>query len=453
MAISALLTRQARAASAAPGTPIWISRYNGPENGWDGVSDVGVTPDGSKVFVTGSTGWWFPHRNYATVAYDTSTGAQLWAAPYDGSIKDDDAPASLGVSPDGSRVFVTGESAGSGSSFDYATLAYDANSGAKLWVARYNGPGNWTDAAYSLGVSTDGSTVFVTGSSIGSTGGWEYGTVAYAAATGRELWIARYSGPGLDSTAADLSVSPDGSKVFVTGETSLNGQTYATVAYSATTGTQLWEAIYSGVGQFNFASRIAVSLDGSALFVTGMGTNRAGNYDYLTVAYETSTGTQLWKSRYNGPKKGNDHPTAIAVSPDMSAVFVTGESPGLGTRADYATVAYDFRSGSSLWVARYNGARNGADVPFALGVSPDGSAVYVTGLVAGLRSHVDSGTVAYQASTGRVLWAARFNGAANGNDESSALAVSPDGSTVFVAGSSAGSTSYNDYATVAYGAI
>ena len=38
-------------------------------------------------------------------------------------------------------VFVTGVSnGGSTSSDDYATIAYDASTGARLWVNRYNGP-------------------------------------------------------------------------------------------------------------------------------------------------------------------------------------------------------------------------------------------------------------------------------------------------------------------------
>jgi hypothetical protein len=66
-------------------------------------------------------------------------------------------------------VFVTGYTHDSGTGYDYVTLAYDASTGSKLWSAQYNGPGNGSDAAYALAVSPDGSRLFVTGTSMGKT--------------------------------------------------------------------------------------------------------------------------------------------------------------------------------------------------------------------------------------------------------------------------------------------
>src|SRR5260221_3259423 len=66
---------------------------------------------------------------------------------------------------------------------------------AQLWVARYNGPGNINDLANSVAVSPAGGTVFVTGASGGSSLKYDYGTVAYNAATRAPLWGARYNGP------------------------------------------------------------------------------------------------------------------------------------------------------------------------------------------------------------------------------------------------------------------
>jgi len=85
-------------------------------------------------------------------------------------------------------VYVTGQSAGSGTSDDYATIKYNA-SGVQEWVARYNGPGNRDDRAYAIAVD-DAGNVYVTGQS--GLGIWaDYATIKYNA-SGVEQWVARY---------------------------------------------------------------------------------------------------------------------------------------------------------------------------------------------------------------------------------------------------------------------
>src|SRR2546425_9366584 len=138
---AAALPAQASSRSApAGGGPLWVARYNGTGNDDDVARSLVVSPDGSRVFVTGysygANGW----EDYATAAYHTATGTLLWLARYDGPASTTDEAVSIGVSPDGSRVFVTGRSTGIESHVDFATLSYDTATGDLVWEARY-GPG------------------------------------------------------------------------------------------------------------------------------------------------------------------------------------------------------------------------------------------------------------------------------------------------------------------------
>ena len=204
--------------SAATGARLWVERYNGPGNGNDYALSVAVSPGGTRVFVTGSSQGARSHQDYATVAYNAATGARLWVQRYNGPANGDDHASSVRVSPGGTRVFVTGGSQGAGSGQDYATVAYSAATGARLWVQRYNGPANGDDKASSVAVSPGGARVFVTGGSQGAGSGQDYATVAYSAATGARLWVRRYNGPANgDDEAGSVAVSPGGTRVFVTG--------------------------------------------------------------------------------------------------------------------------------------------------------------------------------------------------------------------------------------------
>src|SRR5215472_9703218 len=76
-----------------------------------------------------------------------------------------------------------------------AATSLAASPAARLWVKRYNGTGNNTDVATAVAVSPSGKTLYVTGQSYGTAGVVDYATVAYKAATGARLWVKRYNGP------------------------------------------------------------------------------------------------------------------------------------------------------------------------------------------------------------------------------------------------------------------
>ena len=88
-------------------------------------------------------------------------------------------------------------------------------------------------------------------------------------------------------------------------------------------------------------------------------------------------------------------------------VYVTGESFGIGTGIDYATIKYD-PTGTQIWEARYNGASNGFDFGQALTLDVAGN-VYVTGRSFGSTTNFDYATIKYD-SNGNQSCEARYSG-------------------------------------------
>jgi hypothetical protein len=186
---------------------------------------VAVSPDGRTVIVTGLSG----SSAFATVAYNAATGAQEWAKSYNGPVSSVDRVTAIGVNPAGTLVYVTGSSyGGSTAGYQFATVAYNATTGGKVWVTRSRFA-TQDGGPIRLAVSPTGSTVYVTGLSSGA-----YRTFAYSATTGGQIWTRRYQpkGTGPDIPMA-IAVNPTSGSVYVTGTVSAAPASfYATVAYS-----------------------------------------------------------------------------------------------------------------------------------------------------------------------------------------------------------------------------
>ena len=177
---------------SSAGTPLWTNRYNGPVGSDDYALAVAVD-GGGNVFVTGYSTGSGSSYDYATIKY-SNAGVPLWTNRYNGSGNSRDIANALAVDGSG-NVFVTGYAISSGSSNDYVTIAY-SSAGVPLWTNIYNGPGNNSDGAYALAVDSSGN-VFVTGNSIGSGSGDDYATIKYSRLTPPQQFTASNSASGL----------------------------------------------------------------------------------------------------------------------------------------------------------------------------------------------------------------------------------------------------------------
>lgn len=359
----------------------------------------------------------------------------LWSAAYNhagGRGGDgEDIGRAVAVTPDGSKVFVTGQSRDDTTLQDQATAAYNAVTGTRLWSARHDHEQQFDTGS---AIAASNTAVFVTGRSIGE--GFDWATSAYDATTGAVLWHRRVAGDsGLDDTSWSVVAAPDGRTVYVTGDVD-DGADVAgdalTIAYDVATGDVVWKSRYDA-GSYDGGFRLAMAPDGGRLFMLGTTRRDQTGNDLLVVAYHTGPGAmageQVWEARYDSVK-GVERPIAIALSPDGARVVVTGTADSAGTGTDIATVVLDAATGAREWAATYNGSRNANDA--AAGVAVVGNRVVTAGTAGEGNVGFDAFTRAYDLATGAVAWTRVENMLATFND--TPLAMTSWGGKVYVVG-------------------
>ena len=318
---------------SSAGVPLWTNIFNGAGNGNDLATAMAVDGSGN-VYVTGYSTNSRSGYDYATIKY-SSAGVPVWTNLFNGAGNGNDYARSLAVDGSG-NVYVTGSTTGSGSGVDYATIKY-SSAGVPLWTNLFNGAGNGDDYAASLAVDGSGN-VYVTGNSTGSRSGWDYATIKYSSA-GVPVWTNLFSGTGIGNCFG-RSLAVDGSgNVYVTGNTSVNGCSnhYATIKYSSA-GVPVWTNLFSSTGNGNDAA-IALVVDGSGnVYVTGFTGNWFVNSVYATIKY-SSAGVPVWTNLFSGTGIGPIEADSLAVD-GRGNVYVTGYSIVSGSNTDYATIKY-----------------------------------------------------------------------------------------------------------------
>jgi len=376
-------------------------------------------------------------------AFAEAQVSERWVARYHGSV-DGSADRAVAMALDSAgNVYVTGQSQGAGTGIDYATVAYDPK-GNQLWAARYNGPGNGNDLVNGIAVDSKTGHVYVTGQSQGTGTGSDYATVAYDF-QGNQLWVARYSGPvsGILGAGASIAVDSKTGNVYVAGETTpVSGYRpkTTTVAYDSK-GNQLW-VVFDNVGlsfPYNETFPRAIAVDstlgnvyvtGGIFFVIG------GGSAVRTVAYDR-TGTQLWVAEAGPYLIGGENQFGVAITLGMARDIFVAAYTSFGVEGHhYATLAYDSNR-DSLWLQDYQGIPGGWSEARAIATDSNTGNVYVTGL---------SVTLAYD-SNGKQLWLADYNG---GSGSANAIAVDSSTGNVYLTGQSQGAGGSLDYTTVAY---
>ena len=213
---------------------------------------LALSADGRRVALTATSRTTLSDGEYVTAVFDAASGAELWRAVHNGSRVGDDVAGGVVIA--GDVVVVTGKSAEQPAGSDYGTIAYDLETGAVRWSRLANSAAHFADSALDIAASPDGENVYVTGYTVVPRGEIqpvfkiEPGTamtVAYDADSGERRWVAHHneSGVGAD-VAVDVEAGSDriylggtfvfsGVYVYPTAEAKAYAYDFGVVAYPA----------------------------------------------------------------------------------------------------------------------------------------------------------------------------------------------------------------------------
>ncbi len=391
----------------------------------------------------------------------------VWMARYAPAPDEKDSePKAVTVDRAG-NIFITGLVQTLHNDVDFLTLKYGPD-GRLLWRARYNGPGNDVDRAYSIAVDDEGS-VYVTGDSDNGKGngltrlaGTDFATVKYDR-NGNQLWVARYNGPDDgEECPVRVRVGPDHS-VYVTGRSmaarNIDGgrnayDEWATVKYDFE-GRQRWVRRERAEGDMSAApADMALDPQGNA-YVTGwMWNDRAypRRIDILTVKYGWN-GDVIWRRTWTGPANGNSRPVALCVD-SAGDFYVVGETWAgdpldQGRMRDVFVIKYR-PDGNEIWCRTFD--HNHWDEQVQTAAAGPSGELGIAGWTVGEGGR-DYLTLVYD-QNGTPRWFRTYNGPGNSEDMALAAAFDSAGSLIATGqsygGQRAAGGSEMDYFTVKF---
>ncbi|MCP4427291.1 MAG: beta-propeller fold lactonase family protein [Chloroflexi bacterium] len=345
-------------------------------------------------------------------------------------------PTVVIVSPDGRHVYVTGAQ-----NETVVAFSRDEATGQLTFIGlQKNGEGGvqGMDSPLGMVISHDGEHIYVSG-------GDDLTLVAFSrdAATGQLSYVATADAfsdvTDLDE-AHGVAISPDGSTVYVVGRDNSNATNADSVAVfnrDAATGqltrVQLVQNGLDGVDGLAQATEILVSPDGRHVYVSGIWKelavfNRDEATGQLTFAQSLADKVDLERGLLGGYN--------MAISPDGRSLYLTARRASTLTLferdPETGRLTFNDQMRDRTPDATSSAEHNNLEGAHGLALSPDGQNIYVAADI------TDFLTIfGRDAATGQFHLIQQYKDDELGVDgirNSWSIAVSPDGETVYVAG-------------------
>jgi hypothetical protein len=420
-------------------SPEWINRYEYLNGSWD--EPYAMTADSAgNVYVTGKSYGESTGFDICTIKYN-SLGNLQWTKRYTGPNLADDVPYAIAADKTG-NVYVVGKSYGGSSDSDFTVIKYNS-AGAQQWVDIYNGNGDSTDVAYSISVSKDGSIIYVTGKTYKFNGpyrNFDCLTIKYNS-SGSRLWTRTFEYVPTNgyNEYGKFSEIDNSGNTYVAAQ--LETSEVFLLKYNSS-GTLLWSKSYGATPSYYRVDDLTIDRNGNTYM--NINSDTLG-YDYRIIVKHNSSGTRLYRTT---PLVTNcycwndvDQRTSTIAVDSLLRTFLFFSNDG------FNTIMFD-ENGAIVWNSNYQFPfSQGIYSPYSMAIDNSGNA-YVCGYANFVSTGRDFLTIKYN-SSGIRQWVQRYYNLPGINDEASQVATDFSGNA-FVTGYSIGLGTEYDYLTIKY---
>lgn len=319
---------------SASGAENWVYVHNGYADFIDCANTIACDAN-NNIYVGGSSYNSDTISDFTVISL-TSNGAERWVYRHQGPYIGNGCVRALVIGSNG-NLYAAGYDERFQSGQDFIIVCLDT-SGTEQWIYRYNGPGNYTDDAYSIGCGLHGN-VYAAGIS-----DYRDAVVVSVTENGNERWVYRYD-EHYEDRASSIVYGAD-SNIYVFGTYSV----YSGYVYSF-----LFAISLNDAGGENWTYGHSMP-SAAACGVVGADGNlySAGAYGsdipvFMVVSID-SFGFLNWEYSYGLP---TTYATAIIYGPD-GYVYAAGQSADSSSGLRFAVVSL-YTSGAERWTYDYGG--------------------------------------------------------------------------------------------------
>ena len=318
--------------------------------------------DGTKMYVIGSTGDDVNEYNLST-AWNVSTASYVQVFSIGAQ---ENVPAGIFFKPDGTKMYVVGSSR--------AVYEYNLSTAWNVSTASYAIPSSeyhsiapQESIPKAVFFRDDGTKMYVSG--IASTGVNEYNlSTAWEVSTASFVQV--FSVSAQDNSPESISFKPDGTKMYMVGSTFQNVNEYnLSTAWNVSTASYVQNR--SLTAQETSPTGIFFKPDGTKMYVIGLSGDDVNEYN-LSTAWNISTASFVQVFSVAAQETS---PAGIFFKPDGTKMYVLGDS---GNDVNEYNLSTAWNVSTASFVQVFSVATQETS-PADIFFKPDGTKMYVIG--------------------------------------------------------------------------